>query len=368
MHIKKALYALAIWLIPILLILIEATLFLSKVNWQSAYLPYFITFWGIRAFLAPFIVLYTLRFWEAHNKALYLFLLHGAGFLLFSVLFWTLSFLVLQDTLHNSTFFGLEKTSTDIGVFGMIVDNSISTNCIVYASTVGFCYIWEFFKRNISINKRAMELERSLLTSRLDVLKGQLNTHFLFNTLHTISSFVVRKQNEDANKMLIRLSDLLRFALKENKEQLIPVHKEMELLQMCIDIQQVRFKERLTVRMDVDPSLYNMLMPSLLLQPILENAIKYGIEPFREAGNINIVIKKEGGKLILLVKDDGKTPYHEIKFDDGIGLSNTRERLEQLYGSDHVFSIRPNKTQGVIISIRIPEKINAHGALESLNS
>jgi len=337
--------------------MVEAAIFLGKSNWNSPYIPYFITFWALRAVLSPLIVWYTLKFWAHHTRVGRLFLTHSAGFLLFSVLFWGGAYLVLHNILHNSELFGVVRTSTNMGVFGMIVDNSISTNSIVYASTVGFCYIWEFLSQNISINKKAMELERSLLTSRLELLKGQLNTHFLFNTLHTISSFVVRRQNDEANKMLIRLSELLRFSLKENKQQLIPLRKEMELLQLYLDIQETRFRDRLQLDVQVQPSIQDSLVPSLLLQPIVENAVKYGVEPYNDKGKIAIDIHSVNGRLMILVKDNGRKNFNEIDFSTGIGLSNTRERLKQLYPGDHQLSISANGSgQGVLVSIEIPNQ------------
>ncbi len=366
---KKGFYVLGIWLMPVVLIMVEAAIFLTKANWQSVYVPYFITFWILRAVLAPLVVYYTLRFWIHYSKWLRLFLVHAAGFILFSLLFWAGAYLILHNMLQRSEFFGIEKTSTDIGVFGMIVDNSISTNTIVYVSTVLFCYVWEFLKQNISINKRAMELEKSLLTSRLELLKGQLNTHFLFNTLHTISSLVVRQQNEEANKMLVRLSELLRFALKENKDQLIPLYREMELLQMYLDIQQIRFKDRLQLSMQVQPSVQHSLVPSLLLQPIVENAVKYGVEPYSDKGMIEINIRAVNGSLKILVKDNGKKNFDEIDFDAGIGLMNTRERLQNLYPGKHCFSVLPNTSgQGVMVAIEIPNQTTAHVPVENIDS
>lgn len=365
---NKSIYAFGIWIIPVVLILLEAALFLSNVNWKSPFIPYALTFWALRALLAPLIVLYTLQFLGNHANAFRLFVVHAGGFLLFSLIFWTSAYLVLHGLLHKSDFFGLERTSTNMQVFTMIVDNSISTNSVVYVSTVAFCYIWEFLKKNILINKKAMELERSLLTSRLELLKGQLNTHFLFNTLHTISSFVVRRQNEEANKMLVRLSELLRFSLRENKQQLIPLHKEMELLQLYLDIQETRFRDRLQLDIQVPSSVQNSLVPSLLLQPIVENAVKYGVEPFNEKGRISINIHANNGKLIIQVKDNGKRNFNEIDFDSGIGLNNTRERLRQLYAGNQKLSIMQDASgQGVLVAIEIPNQTNEH-AIESAYS
>lgn len=365
---KKGLSVFGIWMLPVLLVLLEAALFLGKANWQSDYVPYFVTFWILRASLAPVVVFYTLWLWVAHTRPVRLFLVHAAGFLLFSVLFWTIAYAVLHGLLQRSEFFGFARTSTNMRVFGMIVDNSISTNSIVYASTVGFCYLLEAMRQNISINRRAAALEKSLLTSRLELLKGQLNTHFLFNTLHTISSFVVRRQNDEANKMLVRLSELLRFALRENGEQLIPLHKEVELLQLYLDIQQTRFKDRLQVDLRVSPDVQDTFVPSLLLQPVVENAVKYGIEPFSDKGRIGIEIGGENGRLKVLVKDSGKTSFDRINFDTGIGLSNTRERLKQLYSNEHLFAVSAGESgKGVTVKIEIPKRTTPH-AVENTDS
>ncbi len=365
---KKGFYVFGIWLVPVALVMIEAVIFLGKANWKSDYVSYFVVFWILRALLAPLIVFYTIRFWAEHSKWLRLVLTHVTGFILFSILFWASAYFILHDILHGSEFFGVQKTATNLHVFGLIVDNSVSTNCIVYASTVAFCYVWEFFKRNVSINKKAMELERSLLTSQLELLKGQLNTHFLFNTLHTISSLVIRGQKEEANKMLVRLSELLRFALKENNEQLIPLFREIELLQLYLDIQQTRFKERLQVSMNINTPPRTTLVPSLLLQPLVENAVKYAVEPYTEQGHIEIDILSVNGSLCITVKDNGKKDFREIDFHSGIGLSNTKERLQRLYPGEHTFSIGPNASYGVIVNIKIPNQNIADAAVESINS
>jgi two-component sensor histidine kinase len=357
-----------LWSIPILLILIEAAIFLGKANWGSDYVIYFVTFWILRVVLSPLIVLFTLKFWVDHRKWLRLFLVHVAGFTLFSLIFWSLAYFILHDLLQRSEFFGVERTSTNIGIFGMLVDNSISTNTIVYVSTTAFCYIWEFFHQNIQINRKAMELERSLNNSRLELLKGQLNAHFLFNTLHTISSLVVRGQNAEANKTLMRLSELLRFSLRENKEQLIPLSREIELLQLYLDIQQTRFRDRLEVSLKVPAETENILFPSMLLQPLVENAVKYAIEPYSDKGIIDIDIHTMNGSLFISIKDNGRMEFDKIDFNSGIGLNNTKERLDNLYPGEHKFSVQQNGEKGVTVAIEIPNQKIEHAAVESTYS
>jgi LytS/YehU family sensor histidine kinase len=202
----------------------------------------------------------------------------------------------------------------------------------------------------------------------LELLKGQLNTHFLFNTLHTISSLVVRKQNEEANKMLVRLSELLRFALKENKEQLIPLQRELELLQLYLEIQQMRYSERLQVNVTADASVQNSMVPSMLLQPLVENALKYAVEPYSDTGIIDIVIVAKNGNMNFSIRDNGKKDFKTIDFNNGVGLANTRERLQNLFPGQHKFSIMPNNGQGVRIDISIPNQSIDHAAIENSHS
>jgi signal transduction histidine kinase len=341
---------------PVLFVVIESLIFLPKAMRKTTFLPYFITLWSVRALLAPVIVFYTFRYWVEYNRIFKMFFIHLGGFFLFSILFWGLSYLALSEILYQNKLFGLDKNTDRLSVFGLIADNSISVNIIVYVSTVVFCHVSELFNRTLSANHRASELEKSLLVSRLEVLKGQLNTHFLFNTLHTISSLVVRHQNEEANKILVRLSELLRFSLRDNKDQLIPLAKEIEILQLYIDIQRTRFKERMRVNIAYDEDLSNALVPSLIFQPLVENAVKYAVEPFSETGIIDIDIRAGRSEtLCICIRDNGKNDFKNARFNTGIGLSNTRERLKQLFGNNYKFVISPNTSGlGVQVSFIIP--------------
>jgi len=361
MRFRKSLYVSMIWLLPALFVVIESLIFLPRNLRNNSFIPYFIIFWSVRALLAPAVVFYTFRFWVEYNRIFRLVLVQLLGFFLFSALFWSISYLLLNEMIHQNALFGGQEGESKLRVFALIADNSLSTNIVVYTSTVAFCYIYEFFKRNTEANRKANELEKSLLVSKLELLKGQLNSHFLFNTLHTISSLVVRNKNEEANKILIKLSDLLRFALKENKEQLIPLEKELEILQLYLDIQQMRFKERLEVRINYPRSLNNALVPALILQPVVENSVKYAVEPFKEKGTIDIDINTEREIISVKIMDNGQTPFHTINFEKGIGLTNTRERLEQLFGSNFEFRILPNKNAGTTVKFELPLQFTSNG-------
>ena len=222
-------------------------------------------------------------------------------------------------------------------------------------------YAWQYFKKNAEATRKTIELEKSLLVSRLEILKGQLNTHFLFNTLHTISSLVVRNKNEEANRMLVKLSDLLRFALKENNDQLIPLARELEILGLYLDIQKERFKERLSVEFNVAETLDQALIPAMLLQPVVENAVRYAIEPYSEKGTINIHIADNNGRLKIVVSDNGPVPFKTINFNTGIGLHNCKERLRQLFGEDYVFRLEANGYTGTRVCLELPLELSKNG-------
>lgn len=364
MRLRKPLFVSMIWLLPALLVIAESLVFLPRAFRNNSFIPYFVVFWGIRALLAPVIIFYTLKCWVEYNRPVRLILVHLLGFLLFSILFWGITYLFLHDSLYKNGLFGFTGTSNDIGIFSLIADNSLSTNIIVYVSTVAFCYIWEFVRSSAEANKKAADLERSLLQSKLELLKGQLNTHFLFNTLHTISSLVVRQKNEEANMILVKLSELLRFALKDNKDQLIPLHKEIQVLQLYLDIQQTRFRDRLNVSIDYVPELNDVLVPAFLLQPLVENAIKYAVEPFTQQGKINIDISQQNGSVSVDIRDNGPTRFDTINFAAGIGLQNTRERLQQLFGDKQSFTIQPNRQAGTHVSFNIPLQFSNNGSTE----
>lgn len=359
MHLRKQIFASAIWLLPALLVILESFIFLPRTLRNNSFTIYFIIFWATRALLAPLIILYTRKLWVDYNRTIRFILVHLLGFFLFSLLFWVISYFLLKDTLYQNRLFGFNEEGTELAVFALIADNSLSVNIIVYVSTVAFCYIWEFFRRSTEANQKAAALERSLLTSRLELLKGQLNTHFLFNTLHTISSLVIRNKGEEANSILLKLGELLRFALKDNKEQLIPLEKEIEILKLYLDIQQTRFNSRLDIKIDYAPELGHVLVPALLLQPLVENAIRYAVEPFKETGKIVINIRKIDDMISVTIADNGQTPFETINFNTGIGLQNTRERLEQLYGRNQTFIIRPNHDSGTIVNFFLPLQFNA---------
>lgn len=200
----------------------------------------------------------------------------------------------------------------------------------------------------------AARLQTRLAEAQLQALQRQLQPHFLFNTLHTISS-LMRSDVEAADVMIDRLSELLRMSLRSTAQE-VSVKQEIEILRSYLAIEQTRFRDRLSVAIDVDPGVLDARVPHLLLQPLVENAVRHGIAPRARPGRIDVRVFRHGGQLRLEVQDsgDGLPPDKLVAMNDGVGLGNTRARLGHLYGTDHRFAFENLTGGGFQVSIGIP--------------
>jgi two-component system LytT family sensor kinase len=200
--------------------------------------------------------------------------------------------------------------------------------------------------------ERALRAESLAHAARLDALRWQLNPHFLFNALNAISTLVVDDRREDATRMIARLGDLLRTTLAGSGAADVPLAEELDLVQRYLDIEQVRLSDRLSLRTDVDGEARQALVPSLLLQPIVENAVRHAIAPREAGGTIVISAHRANGRLCVSVEDDG--PGMPAQEAQGIGLSNTRERLRHRYADAHRFELTRGHLGGLRVSIELP--------------
>lgn len=196
--------------------------------------------------------------------------------------------------------------------------------------------------------------------SQLQMLRYQLNPHFLFNTLNAISTLVLGEQTKEANGMLTKLSAFLRFSLVNQPQQKITIEEEVYALWLYLDIEKVRFQDRLKTDFNVSEEANHALIPSLLLQPLIENAIKYAIAPMENGGTISLNVEKKDDRLSITMCDNGpglnetgEKPIYDEK-SSGVGLANTKNRLKELYPSDHNIDIKNREEGGVKISIDIP--------------
>lgn len=208
---------------------------------------------------------------------------------------------------------------------------------------------------------RASELQSQLVRAQLSALKMQLQPHFLFNTLNAITVLVRQHKSRDAEQMLGHLSDLLRGVLQDVDAQEVSLRRELEYLQLYLAIEQVRFPDRLRVEISADPATQEASVPQLILQPIVENAIRHGIGRSSSAGRILIRASKINATMELRVEDDGPglSPSDSSK-DHGVGLANTRARLQQLYGDDARLEIEDRDWGGVIVTMSIPFHYSDH--------
>ncbi|MGB5486079.1 MAG: histidine kinase [Lysobacterales bacterium] len=193
--------------------------------------------------------------------------------------------------------------------------------------------------------------------AQLKMLRYQLNPHFLFNTLNSISTLVLEQNTELANRMVTKLSSFLRYSLDNDPMQKITLEQELQALQLYLDIEKVRFEERLSLEVDIEEAAKSALIPSLLLQPLVENAIKYGIARAEGGGHLTISARVFAGDLLMEVSDDGpgcELVNNNIPDAKGVGLRNTRERLAAIYGAEHSIKLSQTDPHGLTICIRIP--------------
>ncbi|MFZ4381665.1 MAG: sensor histidine kinase [Sandarakinorhabdus sp.] len=226
----------------------------------------------------------------------------------------------------------------------------------VLGAWTGLYYGINYYLLLAEQSERMLNMAAQANSAQLAMLRYQLNPHFLFNTLNSISTLVLLKQTDRANAMLSRLASFLRYSLVGEREGLATVAQEAEALKLYLDIERTRFEARLRTRFDIAPDVMEARLPSLLLQPIVENAIKYAVTPSEDGADIVVDARRMGDRLVITIADTGPglggTPAEAG--GTGVGLTNIRERLAQSYGPDHRFELADNDPQGLIVLIDIP--------------
>jgi two-component system LytT family sensor kinase len=234
---------------------------------------------------------------------------------------------------------------------------NLDKNLIIYWLIVLISHAFNYYRRYRESELTASQLATRLAEAQLDALKMQLHPHFLFNTLHSISS-LINKDPEAARKMISRLGDFLRLTLENSGTQEVRLQQELEFLKCYLEIERIRFYDRLTTHIDVDPQVLSWQVPNLILQPIVENAIRHGVAPRSTPGRIEVTARRSNGMLRLQVKDNGPGllagKSYDKKMNKGIGLSNTRSRLIQLYGNAHHFEMSNDPQGGLVVTLDIP--------------
>lgn len=229
-----------------------------------------------------------------------------------------------------------------------------------FTLVIGFHCVVHYYRFR-DRQQKADALEAELVKAQLKMLKMQLNPHFLFNTLHAISSLVYDAPAK-ADRMISKLSDLLRISLESAGRQLVPLKEELDFLRAYLEIEQVRFEGRLELEEEINSETLDALTPSLILQPLVENALKHGVG--RSMENIRLMIRasRQVSFLVLEVKDNGKGLKEDAKPYSGLGLENVRTRLQHLYGvKGGMDLISPNEEGGVTVRLSMPYQLNKEG-------
>jgi hypothetical protein len=277
------------------------------------------------------------------------------------------AFHIVIDTSFAGTYASVKWSS-----FPRLIFVNIDKELLVYSIIVVISHAADYYQRYREGELRASQ-------AQLQALKMQLHPHFLFNALHSISA-LVHTDPDAADKMIARLGDFLRLTLESSAAQVVPLRQEIEFLNCYLEIERIRFRDRLTTRIDVAPQVLDCPVPNLILQPIVENAIRHGVSQRAAHGHVEVRAARAGAALRLEVRDNGRglpegaaaAPAPGTK-GGGVGLANTRARLQQLYGADYRFELANDPAGGAVVTLEIPlrgaapeppgaEEEAAHGA------
>ena len=323
-----------------------------NVSWKTTLSGYLVDFylWGM---ISPLIFMLARRF-ELRRHILRKLLIHAS----FSVVF---SFAVLAVAAPAFWYLGYPNIARNPTLLALFKDTIFSVYYIhmgltIYWTTLVVAHASYYYRGLREGETKAAQLTTQLAQAQLQALKMQIHPHFLFNTLNSIAA-LLHKDVEAADIMIARLGDFLRLTLKRSDAQTINFGQELEFLRCYLDIERTRFQDRLVVEVEVEPQALAVTVPNLILQPIVENAVRHGIARQTTSGRISIRALKKDGRLIMQVEDNGpglESNGHPVGTSEGIGLNNTRARLKQFYGDDYQLEIANSSGRGVIVTLEIP--------------
>lgn len=312
-------------------------------------LPY----WFLWAMLAPVIFQLTRRFRIGRDGWLRNSLIHLTACLALAF-FHRAIYLIVCWALHVAVY---RQYSSIRELYQSDIFFNLPTGYLSYGTFMLISHVIDYYRRYQREELRASRLKAELAQAQLQALKMQLQPHFLFNTLNSISA-LLDEDVDAADEMLARLGDFLRMTLQNPGAQQVRLQEELEFLRCYLEIERVRFQDRLTVSFDIAPEALDARVPNLILQPIVENAIRHGIVTRAGPGRIEIRAARQSDKLALMIKDNGpglvSTQDSSGKLRGGVGLANTRARLEQLYGKAQRFEMADAREGGLQVTLEIP--------------
>jgi signal transduction histidine kinase len=270
----------------------------------------------------------------------------------------SLAYVLLRAAVGQMHGWVIDEPVTFGEVFRPLLVKTFPFNLLIYGVIVSVSHAIDYYRKYHERTVQALELEKHLTEARLQSLLRQLKPHFLFNSLNGIASLMY-SDVAAADKMLVRLSELLRLSMSHSGSPLAPLRDEVAFLEKYLEIERLRFRDRLEFRMTIDPATLDAAVPSLVLQPIVENAIRHGIEPHARQGRIELRAARAGEELVLTVTDNGAGMPVGGFAREGIGVANTRARLAELYGPRHRFAFNNRPEGGLCVTIAIPFVTNA---------
>lgn len=314
-------------------------------NWPGQLLN--CTGWYIWALITPFVLKLSSKYPLQKRHFVKHFMIHMVGFI-GSWIFANLAFAGVRWTAN----LGLTSYVSQLGLA-----RTLGLDIVCYSTIVAVETALRYHRRLEFGKLRTVRLNSQLARARLNALKMQLHPHFLFNALNSLSQ-LMREDLKAAEEMIVNLEQFLRLTLSSNDSHEISLEGELEFLKCYLAIENIRFQDRLRITMKIDPEALMVLVPNLVLQPIVENAIKHGVAPRVTPGEVEIIATRQNGTLTVSVRDDGpglsKSKRKEISSRTGLGLSNTRERLFQLYGNSHRFDLMNAPEGGLMVIVEIP--------------
>ena len=318
-------------------------------------------YWGILAAQTPFILRVARRFRIEKATLLNVLIPHLAFFLFFVTihnLVWMISWNMIFNEGDIITIFSEMWGLRSRHLLALMIYSY--RYILILALYVAFDYSWRYNQEEIARATFALErsnLQAQLSRAQFDALRMQLHPHFLFNTLNTIS-ILIDEEPEKANRMLHHLSDLLRFTLEKSGKDEVQLGEEIDYIQRYLKIEQIRFEDRLTVTYDIPEETMGIRIPNLILQPIVENAIKHGIAPSAKSGHIHISSSVSAEDVIITVEDNGAGFPDDDDWNEGIGLSNTRARLDRFSRASDRFKIGIGALGGARVTLVLPKEVD----------
>lgn len=325
--------------------------------------------WYLWAVLTPGVLWVCRRLPPDRIRPLLLVLTHLAAGLTFAVVH-----LVVEGHIFHATHGFRVQPSVMVQIRNLFF-NYLLLDLLTYAAIAGVYYTLDYFRRYrqeelaaAELRTRAVRLEAQMAEARLSALRMELNPHFLFNALNAVSGLVRRADNAAAVEMIGRLGGLLRVALRGDTRHEIPLREELDYLGHYLEIERIRFHDRLSVQVDVQPGLEQALVPALILQPLVENAIRHGVAPVPEPGRVTLSARRKEGRLRLEVENTGRGMPPGALESPGVGIRNTLARLDALYDRDASLRLENLPAGGVRATLDLPVRFgeavraqDAHG-------